>query len=84
MPVEHIDLEPRAADFLALLRDLGHVDDATMERITSTLVTGARAGGAIGFDETRRVAAIALFEQEARMRPEAKELLGTEWSRLFA
>ena len=81
--VQHLDLDPRAADFLELLRDLGHLDSAGIERITGDLVATTRTERRVGFEEVRRAAAKLLFDQEGTMRPEARELLQAEWGRLF-
>ncbi|MFZ5475939.1 MAG: hypothetical protein ACOZNI_04115 [Myxococcota bacterium] len=80
---QHLDFEPRASDFMELLRDLGHLDDAGVDRLTSLLVAQPRQGHVVTFDEVRRVAAALLFEREAAMRPEQRELLTAEWARLF-
>lgn len=79
---EHVDLEPAAADFLEMLRELGHLDDAAIERLTGDLVSlpGARV---VTLQDTRRAAAAHLFAAEAGMRPEARDVLMQEWSRLF-
>lgn len=81
---QHLDLEPRAADFLDLLRDLGHLDDAALEKLAGDLVAQPRQGRVVTFDEIRRAAAVLLFEREPTMRPEARELLNAEWARLFS
>jgi hypothetical protein len=82
-PAQHLDFEPRAGDFLELLRDLGHLDDAGMDRLTSLLVAQPRASRTVTFEEVRRVAAGILFDREAALRPEQRELLAAEWPRLF-
>ena len=81
--VQHLDFEPRAADFIELLRDLGHLDNAGVDRLTSEFVGAARPDRRITFDEVRRAAAVLLFDGEGGMRPEARELLQAEWGRLF-
>lgn len=83
-PVDHLDFEPRAADFLDLLRDLGHLDPAAVDRLTAQLLTAQRADRVVRLDDVRRAAAVILFESEASMRPEQRELLHAEWGRLFA
>lgn len=80
---QHLELEPRASDFLELLRDLGHLDDAGVESITGSFVAKAHPGQVVTFDEVRRAVAVKLFEAEGALRPEARELLGAEWPRLF-
>ncbi len=67
-----------------MMRDLGHLDDEAVERITGQLVAGPRAGVMVTYEEMRRVVGIALFDAEAGMRPEARELLAAEWPRLFS
>lgn len=83
-PIQHLELEPRAGDFLELLRDLGHLDDAAVEKITSALVAQPRAGRIVTLDELRRAVASHLFDAEATLRADARELLTQEWPRLFS
>ncbi len=79
---EHLDLEPAAADFLEMLRELGHLDDSAIERLTGEFVNlpGARA---VSLQDARRAAAAMLFSGESSMRPEARDVLLQEWTRLF-
>lgn len=78
-------MEPRASDFLELLRDLGHLDDGAMERLSDELLRSRPPGAApVSYEEVRRSVAILLFDGETGMRPEARDLLGAEWARLFA
>lgn len=83
-PIQHLELEPRAGDFLELLRDLGHLDDTAVEKLTAQLVAQPRAGRVVTFDELRRAVAIHLFDAEKGLRPDARELLAQEWPRLFS
>jgi hypothetical protein len=83
-PTQHLELEPRAGDFLEMLRDLGHLDDAAVERLTAQFVAQPRQGRVVTYDELRRAVAILLFDAETAMRAESKELLSAEWSRLFS
>lgn len=85
-PGDHLDLEPRASDFLELLRDLGHLDEGAMERLSDELLRSRPPGASpvISYEDARRAAAALLFDGEGKMRPEARELLGAEWLRLFA
>jgi hypothetical protein len=82
----HLDMEPRASDFIELLRDLGHLDDATMERLTDSILEARNASAPpmVTYDEVRLAAATLLFDAESTMRPESRDLLGAEWNRLFA
>jgi hypothetical protein len=82
--IQHLELEPRAGDFLEMMRDLGHMDDASVEKLTGKLVSEGRSGRQITFEELRRAVAIHLFESEATMRPEVREVLNQEWARLFS
>lgn len=82
-PVQHLEFEPRASDFLGLLRDLGHLDQAAFDKITAALVSKPRADGRITLEEVRRAAAAHLFEAEGSLRPDQKEILAGEWPRLF-
>jgi hypothetical protein len=83
-PIQHLELEPRAGDFLELLRDLGHLDEAALEKLTTQLVGEPRAGRLVTFEELRRAVATLLFDAESSMRPDARELLQQEWPRLFS
>ena len=83
-PIQHLELEPRAGDFLELLRDLGHLDDPAVERLTAQLVAQPRGGRVVTYEELRRAVAVLLFDADAAMRPESKELLAQEWPRLFS
>jgi hypothetical protein len=81
---QHLELDPRAADFLEMLRDLGHLDDAAVERLTAQIVAQPRSSRVVTFEELRRAAALMLFDAEPAMRAESRELLGNEWARLFS
>jgi hypothetical protein len=81
---QHLELEPRAGDFLELLRDLGHLDDAAMEKLTGQILSQTRPGRVVSFEDARRAAAVYLFDNEANLRPDARELLSQEWARLFS
>ncbi len=80
--IQHLELEPRAADFLELLRELEHVDERVLARITDRLVIAPRKETRIGFDELRRAVAIELFEKP--MHQDARATLDAEWARLFS
>jgi hypothetical protein len=82
-PTEHLDMEPRASDFVELLRDLGHLDDAAMERLTEHFLRSRSGSAPITYDDARRAAAVLLFDAEDGLRPESRELLSAEWTRLF-
>ena len=79
----HLEFEPRAADLLELLRELGHLDDSAIEAIVAPIVTTPRTARVITYDEIRRAAAIHLFDKEPQLRSDMKEALGAEWLRLF-
>jgi hypothetical protein len=82
-PYQHVDIAPEASDFLELLRELGHLDDAAVDFISSSLMTGAAANASVQLHDVRRACAVWLTDHADSMRPEAKELLQLEWSRLF-
>ena len=81
---EHVDIEPAASDFIELLRELGHLDDAGIEVLTSQLMRAGSSGAPVTLADARRQAAIQLFELRPQLRPEQRELLDAEWGRLFA
>ncbi len=80
---EHVEMEPAAADFLELLRDLGHVDDDGVERLTNELMSAGSAARPVTLHDVRRHAAAFLFDAQPGMRPEQRDLLSAEWDRLF-
>lgn len=81
-PPQLLRLDPAAADFLELARELGHLDDAALERLTGALVAEGRQG-VVDLREVRCRVALALFGNEEQQRPEQRELLRAEWPRLF-
>lgn len=83
-PAQHLLFDPRAADLLALLRDLQHIDARAIDAITSELVRARRSDAEVGYDELRRRLAEWLFEHEHELRPEQADLLRQEWGRLFS
>lgn len=83
-PAQHLLFEPRAADLLALVRDLQHIDRVGLDTLTSQMVAERRANTLITFEELRQRLAVWLFDHEAKLRPEQAELLRLEWPRLFA
>ena len=82
-PTQHLELDPQGSDFLTLLRDMGHVDDALVEELTSRLVLRSGESRQISFRELRQHIAALLFEREPTMRPELREVLRSEWGRFF-
>jgi len=82
-PAQHLLFEPRAADLLALLRDLQHIDARAIDAITTELVRARRVDAEVGYDELRRRLAEWLFEHENELRPDQADLLRQEWGRLF-
>lgn len=82
-PYQHVDLSPEASDFLELLRELGHLDDAAIDALTAQMMQEATAGQALALHDAKRAAAVWLADHENQLRPEARELLQAEWGRLF-
>ena len=82
-PIQHLELDAPAADFLELLRDLGHLDAIALDRISSQLVGTTRPDRRLGLEEVRRVVATYLFDHDADLRPDQREILQAEWGRLF-
>jgi hypothetical protein len=81
--VQHVEFEPRAADFVELLRDLGHLDPASLDKLAAEFVRVSRPDRRIAYEEVRRAVATWLFDHEPELRPEQRELLAVEWPRLF-
>jgi len=83
-PTQHLLFDPRAADLLALLRDLQHIDGLALDQITTELVANRRTDTQVSYEELRTRLAVWLFEHEHQMRPEQADLLRSEWGRLFS
>lgn len=82
-PIQHLELDAAASDFLELLKDLGHIDPIGMDRISGQLVGSARPNRRLTLEEVRRVVAAYLFDHEGELRPDQREVLQAEWGRLF-
>ena len=82
-PTQHLELDPQGSDFLGLLRDMGHVDEALIEELTTRLVLKNPDTRVIPYEELRKHIASMLFEREDAMRPDLRDLLRAEWSRFF-
>ena len=80
----HLELEPRGADFLSLIHNLGHLDEAAMEVLTTRLLSKSRPNNKVSFEELRQEIATYLFEREGTMRHDTRDLLSAEWGRLFS
>lgn len=79
-----IRLSGKAAHFLQLLQDFGHLDDTTGTRAIMALAedpTVARDGRA-GLLDVRRAAAQVLFLRDAESEPDA--VLAADWPVLFS
>lgn len=82
-PTQHLEFDPQGSDFLTLLRDMGHIDEAFIEDLTTRLVLRGEDSRQIPFRELRQHIAALLFEREPAMRPESREALQSEWGRFF-
>lgn len=79
---DHVD--GRSAQFVQLLRDLGHTDDELEARILFGAPAGSRpddAHGEVDLATMRRAAAMELFERHDGV---VDGLLAEDWSLLFS
>lgn len=84
MTAQHIRLTGRAAQYLRLVQDLGHLDEEGVARLLLSI--GARfesdAGVVLERDDLRRAIALALFERSDGTF--AGSLLNEDWPLLFS
>jgi hypothetical protein len=80
---QNLEIDGPGSDFLVLLRDLGHLDEPALEVLTGQLVARAHNGQVVTLAEVREAAATLLFEREAGLRADARDVLTAEWGRMF-
>jgi len=73
---------------LDALVDLGHLDEASLERVNRALSSidkplNEHGMAAISFEDVRRVASMALFERLPQLDGEARRMVEREWGFLF-
>jgi len=83
-----IELDTRASTLLDVLVDLGHLDEASLEKVNQVLSTidkplNQHGMAAINVNDVRRVAAMALFDRTSNMDGEARRMIEREWGLLF-
>jgi hypothetical protein len=84
MPVPQVRLTGRAARFVFLLRDFGHIDESGVDRLMlgASDLRDVDAVGPLTLQDVRRAAAVMVFsEQEEQM---GKGLLAADWPILFS
>ena len=83
-----LELDSRASALLDALVDLGHLDEASLERVNRALSSidkplNEHGMAAISFEDVRRVASMALFERLPQLDGEARRMVEREWGFLF-
>ena len=83
-----IELDARASALLDVLVDLGHLDEASLERVNQVLASiekplNEHGMAALDANDVRRVAAMALFERVSELDGEARRMIEREWGLLF-
>jgi hypothetical protein len=73
---------------LDALVDLGHLDEASLERVNQVLSSiekplDQHGMAAISFEDVRRVASMALFERLPHLDGDARRMVEREWGFLF-
>ena len=83
-PATVLNLDAAGGAFLDLLVDLGHLDDKLLALMNDRLLDLDTAGGVIGVDDVRRVAAELIDEHRGDADPEYQRTLDLEWGFLFS
>ena len=83
-----LELDSRASALLDALVDLGHLDEASLERVNHVLSSiekplDQHGMAAISFEDVRRVASMALFERLPHLDGDARRMVEREWGFLF-
>ena len=84
MSIPRVCLTGRAARFVFLLRDFGHIDESGVDRLMlgASDLRDVEAVGPLTLLDVRRAAAVLLFsEKEAEV---GKGLLAADWPILFS
>ena len=82
------ELDSRASALLDVLVDLGHLDEASLDRVNQVLSgmdkpLNEQGMAIISMDDVRRVAAMAMFERLPALDGEARRMVEREWGLLF-
>ena len=83
-----LELDSRASALLDALVDLGHLDEASLERVNQALSSidkplNQHGMAAISFEDVRRVTSMALFERLPHLDGDARRMVEREWGFLF-
>lgn len=80
------DLSGPAARFAQLLRDFGHLDDATLAELYLEVAEHASDSGVaqVDLESMRRTAAAWLFVRQAADLNEGEGILSEDWPLLFS
>lgn len=82
------ELDSRASTLLDVLVDLGHLDEASLDRVNQVLASidkplNENGMALITFEDVRRVASMAMFERIPHLDGEAQRMIEREWGLLF-
>ena len=82
------ELDSRASALLDVLVDLGHLDEASLDRVNQVLASmdkplNEHGMALITFEDVRRVASMAMFERLPHLDGEARRMIEREWGLLF-
>ena len=83
-----LELDSRASALLDALVDLGHLDEASLERVNHALSSidkplNQHGMATISFEDVRRVASTALFERLPQLDGDARRMVERQWGFLF-
>jgi hypothetical protein len=78
-----LELDRDASLLLDLLVEVGHLDDAALDRVNDRLLDVQARAGTLDLQAVRRVAAEVIFESRPPSDPDARRDLDVEWSLLF-
>jgi len=83
MTIPQVQLTGRAARFVFMLRDFGHLDSDAVDRLLLGAVELRQAGvvGPIDLDEIKQAAAVLLFREDGSA---IEGVLAADWPILFS
>ncbi len=82
-PTHHLTLSRDASVFLDMIVEMGHFDEAALDRLNDLLLEGQVPGGIVDLQGVRRAVAIVLMDSQDRMPEEAQRTLNIEWPLLL-
>ena len=81
-----VRLTGRAARFIQLLQDYGHLDEGSIDQIVVALAetAGSSRESTVDLPQVKRVAAMTLFSHHGESLDEAHSVLAQDWPLLFS